>query len=363
MVYINFYVYHELVLSNSLIAKQQLLSHFQNINPVSDPEAQNTQINDSNEANVVNEDIKLETPSVENEIEKSSDDDQKSSLSLQSGNLKNFNFSLIISKIHESSGRLPRNKDPFCKESLPLPKIFLDDSNDQPVKYNSSGGIHIITSFFRGNYTSERVKEILLCLERNLENPLISAVHVLWEDENPRQLIRKELRHKLITSVVKGQPTYFRFFSYADLFLERGSIAVIVNADIFFDKSIGLIKFGHFDSSYVEPSRKSNAYWQSLRDVNRTVLALTRRHADECGAKNDWKHDFDLCENYVGSHDAFIFAPPTPCKIIENSRHYQNRMGAENKLIWGIKKDKRIRLLNPCNKIIASHYRKFILID
>jgi hypothetical protein len=100
------------------------------------------------------------------------------------------------------------------------------------MRFNRSSGVHIISSFFRGTYHKKRLQEILECLKRNLENPYVEALHVLWEDENPRTQLMQLLSDtsnstlsaasdrgysdKLVTSKVEKQPTYFRLFSYAN---------------------------------------------------------------------------------------------------------------------------------------------------
>ena len=70
-----------------------------------------------------------------------------------------------------------------------IPFFALDEGNP-PRGFDAANGIHIITTFFKGSYSKNRVMEILNCLKKNMDNPHITAIHVLWEDVNPRDLLR-----------------------------------------------------------------------------------------------------------------------------------------------------------------------------
>ena len=60
-------------------------------------------------------------------------------------------------------------------------------------------------------------------------------------------------------------------------------------------------------------------------------------------------------EDYHGSHDAFIFAPPMPKGFSAKLDFYQNRKGAENIVIYEFRQLKRFQLQNPCFQIILYH--------
>jgi hypothetical protein len=87
----------------------------------------------------------------------------------------------------------------------------------------------------------------------------------------------------------------------------------------------------------------------------RTAYALSRRHSDDCGTKNDWKGTYDLCLHYIGSHDAYVFAPSTPKRVLQNSYHTQNHFGAENIIVWGFLWAVDYGVFNPCQRIHAFH--------
>ena len=70
-----------------------------------------------------------------------------------------------------------------------------------------------------------------------MENPHISGVHLLWEKTDPRKFLPddilndNEMMKKLVLTEVKRQPTYKQMFKYANEELERGSVAIITNAE------------------------------------------------------------------------------------------------------------------------------------
>ena len=222
--------------------------------------------------------------------------------------------------------------------SAPLERGLDDGSDaDDPM----ARGVHLITTYFRGEYSKARTDEIATALRVNLENPLISFVHVLWQDQSPLELAQlAPLRSKLVLVRVAAQPTYQVFFEYASTALKRGALAVLANADIYFDDTLKCVKPVARDSRFFNwrPGMK-----------RRPLLALTRRHAPECGAKPDYRHLFDLCDSYIGSHDVFIFAPPVPANITRMLNHTQNAgLGAENVVIWEFNHSKQWRAFNPC---------------
>jgi len=238
-----------------------------------------------------------------------------------------------------SDAELAENSAPVA-----VPKFQLDDTNNPNRKWRPNTGVHLITSFFKGTYKKKRVDELIEALRRNVRNSAFEAVHIMWEDVNPRVELTdltEEENDRLITMKVKNQPTYSKFFTYANAMLQRGSIAIIANSDLYFDKTISNLRFG-------SPENRSD--WRS-------ALALSRRHAPECGTRNDWRGTYDLCEHYIGSHDAFVFAPPLPDFILRETKHTQNHFGAENIVVWAFLWSKGFRghVLNPCQRLRAFH--------
>ena len=203
---------------------------------------------------------------------------------------------------------------------------YVEENPPTPDPAMFESGLHVISTFFHGKYHKRRFSEIVATLLANLENPYVRAVHLLWEKENPAQYVTSPaLRKKLVLTQVQGQPTYARLFNYTNNVLQRGTIAVITNADIYFDSSLRCLRS-------VTPD---NQHWNSTK---RLVLALSRRHTTLCGGKTDLNSHWDLCKEYIHSHDAFVFAPPVSRRVLMRTRHPQNRYGAENIVIWELMK-------------------------
>ena len=216
-----------------------------------------------------------------------------------------------------------------------------------------NSGVHVITTFFKGSYHDRRFKEIMATLVSNLENPSIAAVHLLCQGADPRQylptevttvLIEKNLDSKLVLSFVHRQPTYRNMFEYVNRNLQRGSVAVVTNADIYFGQDIKCAIGPSLDQLEKKPSS------------GRVAIALTRRHSPLCKGKADHQSTYDLCETYVGSHDSFILAPPIARSVVLHTAHTQNQgFGAENIVIYELRKA-GYKVFNPCYNIHGFHF-------
>ena len=266
-----------------------------------------------------------------------------------------------IDDLASSSSSLADDDDPVASD-VSTPDVENSEYAHLATSYDPnsefSKGLHLITTFFKGTYAKERFEEILSSLENNLGNDRISKVHVLWEDEDPRDHLRyadvlglskAQVDEKLVTLKVERQPTYKELFEYSNSALGRGAVGIIANGDIFFDDTLRCINppdpsSEHFD----KPKRK------------RPYFGLTRRHASECGSDPDYAPKgppgiMDLCDRYIGSHDAFIYAHPIPTRITEQLDHKQNEgLGAENVVIWELNHN-GFRGFNPCDMVRANH--------
>jgi hypothetical protein len=243
------------------------------------------------------------------------------------------------------------------KTNITLRSDFLHDwnyPNDLSQRnISTSSGIHVITTFFHGTYHNRRFKELLAVLVSNLENPHIDALHVLWQGADPRaflspsvsnRLWKTRIGRKLVLQQVFVQPTYRVFFTYMNKNLKRGSIAVVTNADIYFDGSIGCV---------IPPGPGKLAVTDATR--RRLVLALSRRHSPLCGSKPEHQNIYDLCGTYVLSHDAFVVAPPISKSVVLNTDHTQNAgYGAENIVIYEFK-HAYYQVSNPCWVVKGFH--------
>lgn len=154
--------------------------------------------------------------------------------------------SLLLPLSLESLTRLPKVRIPGLVSTLQLNKDVYSANMTLLHSSKQPGGIHIITSFFRGTYSQERFQEILFCLRRNLDNSATTAVHVLYEDIDPATFLNETsdsaLLQRLVSVRFPQQPTYKDFFQYANRFLNStagtGVVAVLINSDSYFDDTL-----------------------------------------------------------------------------------------------------------------------------
>jgi hypothetical protein len=116
----------------------------------------------------------------------------------------------------------------------------------------------LMTTLFRmsGTLASDRLKEFKFCIKKNLDNPIVEKVYVVWE-ENANKVPPNEyqplgdpfplddehlfLNHpKVKVWPWGGRPTYSDFFRFArDEHLE-GKVIAIHNTDIWFDETLAV---------------------------------------------------------------------------------------------------------------------------
>lgn len=230
-------------------------------------------------------------------------------------------------------------KSPWSKPVAILPsrrsnitKSLKLNATNPAIFETFDGGVHLITTFYKGSYAQQRFKEIVVVMRRNLKNPHLTALHALWEDVDPIAFVPEpELNSKLVRARFGRQPAYKDMFDYANRFLRRGSVAIISNSDIHFDETLKCVKpvpkdrkifnntFNHLGSF------PWSCFLISLdADVFNPIpaYALSRHPAPPCD-----KGRHDMCSSYIGSHDAFLFAPPVPAKFAAKLDFTQNHIG------------------------------------
>lgn len=137
--------------------------------------------------------------------------------------------------------------------------------------------------------------------------------------------------------------TYGTLFEYANRKL-AGRVVVLANADVYFDESVactGLLRAG--------------------RGV---ALSLTRHPSPDCVAGSGhgdtaWEPQ-DLCAAYhpvsQASHDVFAFVAPLPNAFVAALRDLRvNQFGAENVVLWNLRRFAHVEPLNPCANVHAFH--------
>jgi len=188
--------------------------------------------------------------------------------------------------------------------------------------------INLITSFYLSK-NIERQKELDDTLINNNNCIYISKIHLFLDNEECSEYLNKLIndRSKIVIIKIGYQPLYSDLFQYANTL--PNEICMISNSDIWL-KEI-----------------KKDYLINTLQEKHNIVYSLTRHeHDNSC----------PLIDNYLGSHDVFMFKSPINSNIIKRINHPQNVWGSENVLLYELQKFARI--YNPCRSIIIVHEHK-----
>jgi len=198
--------------------------------------------------------------------------------------------------------------------------------------------IHIITAFYvsKTNNTLdiERTSELFTCLQKNIENVLISKIHLFLDDADAMDKINTLSDHMnfgkiVIVEVGGGRKKHSDYFRYAITNL-KDELCMIMNSDIYLYE---------FDISLLDRFTSDKA----------TCFALTRYEDDF----NDW-----LITNYKGSHDAYLFRPSLlDLTVLELVDFYPNLFGIESRIINALCQF-GYTVFNPCYQIKIVHLHK-----
>jgi hypothetical protein len=225
--------------------------------------------------------------------------------------------------------------------------------------YVKSSDIHLVIQwYFDKNIT--RLKELGECLKRNLLNRHIHKIHFIqpasqttrWSIETFNNLSgiiadfpSKELNEKSIFVVTRDQKrlNIKEALRYVSTYL-RGEIVLLSNLDIYFDETLSLLKTSAASDLY-----KYTAYFLS--------------RYEEDGHEGDSIGTQCSNENFIGSHDVFVFSPPIPAALLDNLDLYQGSWGIEARMMFEFEEVLTLIFLfkagifvrNPCYDIKTWH--------
>jgi hypothetical protein len=187
--------------------------------------------------------------------------------------------------------------------------------------------INIISTFYISN-NELRDKELVTAFIKNINYFLIEKIHLFVDDIKAFDLINNITNYSDKIKIIKIgiKPTYSDYFKYICDYLPD-KICMITNSDIYIDSC---------DVKLLD-----------LLTNNKFVYALTRHeHNLSC----------PLINNYLGSHDCYIFNSKfiNTDIINENTNFYQNFIGIESRIIKSFC-DIGFKPYNPCKQIIIIH--------
>lgn len=183
--------------------------------------------------------------------------------------------------------------------------------------------IHLITQIPQH---SSRMQEYLYCLENNLKLADIHKVHLI----TARQLNIMNGEQKLeVHSGIEDMTITFGL-RIALNFTQTGDIVIIANADIYFDHTVRSLKhiqtFPWFLSRYEHYPLKGPLYI-----------------GNQCSA-----------ENYIGSHDTFVFRMSVPNEWYALLDWSLGTPGMEARMIWELAQY-GVEVQNPCSLVKSWH--------
>lgn len=206
---------------------------------------------------------------------------------------------------------------------------FRFTSDDGGVDGRVTWGRHhrrviLLTGYYRDR-DDRRAEELRECLRRNSQNRSITAMRVFVEDGTPPAdvLAAADEAHRDKVQIVEHRRrlTYHDLFSFAATFPTPQRF-VIANADIYFDRTLGLL---------------------DGIELSNQLLCLSR-----WDVRNDGSAVFF---NHPSSQDAWIFETPL---ARFHCRFHLGLPGCDNRLAWEAA-HAGIKLSNPSRSIRAHH--------
>jgi predicted SAM-dependent methyltransferase len=143
-------------------------------------------------------------------------------------------------------------------------------------------GFELITTFYPEKNVT-RIAEYYYCLNQNLQHPLITNIHIFYENQ-PNQLDPIFNHPKIKIVKIAHRPSFSEIIDFANHTL-FGKKIILANTDIFFDDS--LFKLNHYS-------------------LTNKFMCLTRYNLPSY--TGNW-------ERHVESHDSWIFESPTKLVI------------------------------------------------
>ena len=164
-------------------------------------------------------------------------------------------------------------------------------------------------------------------------------IHFLYEYEYEKEYFQKLANDKVIFYPLRNRITYKNILEYANNNLEN-KLSIYLHADMHITKDFNKLNKFNKDDIYM----------------------LTSHDPIKCNKnlKCNCTRQFNTPKGIYGvTFDGFIFLPKIDDKILANLDYEVNHMGAENKLIYELKKES-YNVICPNKDIRAIHQHKTI---
>ena len=187
----------------------------------------------------------------------------------------------------------------------------------------------------------QRRKEHITCLHRNLKHPLVRKYYLFTDKDDAKikdylQLDQAPERAKIVHMPFKGlrETTYKIVFKYITENLKK-RLVVFMGSDNYLGEGFEKVDVGYL-------KRKQVVY----------VLTRSGRQEAECLMTGNCR------QRYLFSHDAYIMVPTFTLNAasLDWFAFPQHQWGAENIVIYILRRVLRLRVLNPCRILKVYHY-------
>lgn len=185
-----------------------------------------------------------------------------------------------------------------------------------------------------------RQAEYWTAMRRNIANPDVSSVHVLWERGVGAafEAMAPDSEGKVRHFTNKGRLKYSTAVLHANRNL-AGQIAVLLNADIALGEGIAALEL-------------------DARLPKNRVLAPVRHELDECRASIPVDMQCDCRDHQLGGsarcHDTYVFRPPLRLNLSAVDFYMGGLWGAEHLWISELR-DANVDVTSPCGVIVTHH--------
>jgi TPR repeat protein len=134
----------------------------------------------------------------------------------------------------------------------------------------------------------ERKNEILFCLKKNIENPLIEKIILLNEEDVYEDLFNHE---KVEAINIKQRLSYQTAFEYGNKYPDQ--IVIVANDDVYFDDSLQIIKNWNpnWDDKIIAITRHETLRDGSIVPIDRVHPIYNRSYHHYVELKRIWSHD------------------------------------------------------------------------
>lgn len=183
----------------------------------------------------------------------------------------------------------------------------------------------------------KRQEEYTYCLKKNLEYKFIEKIHLLIENNEDIDELKKNINianEKLVIFRLNKRMYYKDAFEYANKFLNE-KIVIVLHTDIYLLSGFDKIKLKHLNNKLYALARTNNI---DGKNTGRGIRVITIDN-----------------NKYCSTFDGWCFKTPLPIGLTNSVNQQQNVWGSENRLIYFFKKFNYDVTTPECLKMVHWH--------